>query len=136
MNNDHKYDDIINLPHHVSKTRPRMPLIDRAAQFSSFAALSGHKEAIRETERITDEMLELSEDTRELLNKKLLELKNCINKYPEIEITYFVLDSKKAGGIYKKIKGKAKKYDGYNRNIILNDDTIIPFNCIYDISGI
>ena len=67
MNNDHKYDDIINLPHHISKTRPHMPLTDRAAQFSSFAALSGYKEAIRETERITDEMIELSEYAKEIL---------------------------------------------------------------------
>ena len=68
MNDKYKYDDIINLPHYISKTRPRMPLLDRAAQFSSFAALSGHKEAIKETERITDEMLDLSEDTKEILS--------------------------------------------------------------------
>jgi len=135
MNDKHKYDDIINLPHHISKTRPRMSLIDRAAQFSSFAALSGHKEAVKETERITDEMLELSEDTKEILSEKLMKLKNCINKYPEIEITYFTPDTKKAGGSYNIINGKVKKYDEYNCTIILNNGTVIPFDCIYDISG-
>lgn len=135
MNNDHKYDDIINLPHHISKTRPHMPLTDRAAQFSSFAALSGYKEAIRETERITDEMIELSEYAKEILCEKLIKLKNSINIYPEIEITYFTPDSKKAGGFYNKIKGKAKKYDEYNRNIVLDNGAVVPFDCIYDISG-
>lgn len=134
MNNKHKYDDIINLPHHISKTRPHMPLIDRAAQFSSFAALSGHKEAIKETERITDEKLELSEDTKEILSEKLTKLKNCINEYPEIEITYFIPDTKKAGGSYNKIRGKIKKYDEYNRVLILDNSTVIHFDCIYNVS--
>lgn len=134
MNDKHKYDDIINLPRHISKTRPHMPLIDRAAQFSSFAALSGHKEAIKETERITDEMLDLSEDTKEILSEKLTKLKNCINEYPEIEITYFIPDVKKSGGSYNKIRGKVKKYDEYNRVLILDNNTEIHFDYIYNVS--
>ena len=134
MNDKHKYDDIINLPHHISKTRPHMLLIDRAAQFSSFAALSGHKEAIKETERITDEKLELSEDTKEILSEKLTKLKNCINEYPEIEITYFIPDTKKAGGSYNTIRGKIKKYDEYNRVLILDNNTVIHFDYIYNVS--
>ncbi len=133
MNDKHKYHDIINLPHYISKTRPHMPLIDRAAQFSSFAALSGHKEAIKETERITDEMLELSEDTKKILSEKLTKLKNCINEYPEIEITYFVPDTKKAGGSYNTIIGKIKKYDEYNRVLILDNNTVIHFDYIYNV---
>lgn len=54
----HRYDDIIGLPHHVSKTRPRMPVQDRAAQFAPFSALTGHKEAVRETARKTEEKAE------------------------------------------------------------------------------
>ncbi len=134
MNDKHKYDDIINLPHHISKTRPQMPLIDRAAQFSSFAALSGHKEAIKETERITNEMLELSEDAKEILSGKLTKLRSCINEYPEIEITYFIPDTKKSGGSYNTIRGKIKKYDEYNRVLILDNNTVIHFDCIYNVS--
>ena len=44
-----QYDDIIHLPHHVSKIRPQMSMQDRAAQFSPFAALTGYDAAIKET---------------------------------------------------------------------------------------
>ena len=66
-----KYQDIINLPHHVSKTHPQMPLYDRAAQFSPFAALTGYEDAIRETARLTDNWVQLSEDKKQELDEKL-----------------------------------------------------------------
>ena len=65
--NNNQYNDIIDLPHHVSATRPRMSMIDRAAQFSPFAALTGYDAAIKETGRLTDQRIELSEDSRAAL---------------------------------------------------------------------
>ncbi len=67
----HKYDDIIHLPHHVSTKHPQMALLDRAAQFSPFAALTGHEDSIRETARRTEAFLELDEDKKEQLNEKM-----------------------------------------------------------------
>ena len=69
-----KYQDIINLPHHVSKTHPQMLLYDRAAQFSPFAALTGYEDAIRETARLTDNWVQLSEDKKQELDEKLRQL--------------------------------------------------------------
>lgn len=92
----HEYDDIIHLPHHVSAKHPQMPLSERAAQFSPFAALSGHEEAIRETERLTEEFILLDEEQKEKLNRQLLLLKEQESAQPEIEATYFQPDGKKA----------------------------------------
>ena len=95
---EHKYDDIIHLPHHVSKRHPQMSLQNRAAQFSPFAALTGHEDAIRETARQTDSFAELDEDRKELLNRQLQFIKAMLAQKPECEITYFQPDQKKDGG--------------------------------------
>ena len=89
-NISHKYDDIINLPHHDSKKHPQMSLHDRAAQFSPFAALTGHKAAINETARLTDEKQILSEDVIAKLNEQLNLIKENIGTNPIVTITYFV----------------------------------------------
>ena len=99
-NISHKYDDIINLPHHVSKKHPQMSLHDRAAQFSPFAALTGHKAAINETARLTDEKQILSEDVIAKLNEQLNLIKENIGTNPIVTITYFVPDDRKSGGAY------------------------------------
>ena len=96
----HKYDDIINLPHPVSKTHPRMSLHDRAAQFSAFAALTGHDAAIKETARLTDERWEIAEDTKEQLNETLQQIAENIDKDITVTFTYFVPDLRKSGGAY------------------------------------
>ena len=93
-----EYDDIIDLPHPQSKTRRHMPISDRAAQFASFAALTGHSAAIRETARLTDRKLELSEDAAEELNRTLQRLIEIAN--PKLSVTYFVPDERKQGGAY------------------------------------
>ena len=104
------YEDIINLPHQTSKRHPRMSLYDRAAQFSPFAALTGHEETAKETARLTDQKLELSDDTLE----KLSCIADMIATHPDVTITYFVPDSKKTGGTYDTYSGKVKKIDEYN----------------------
>ncbi|MBP1926579.1 hypothetical protein J2Z76_002448 [Sedimentibacter acidaminivorans] len=84
-----KYDDIINLPHHVSATHPHMPAIDRAAQFSPFAALTGYDAAIKETARLTDERVELDKYMKDVLRDRLQIIVDQLKEHPEIAITYF-----------------------------------------------
>ncbi len=130
-----KYDDIIHLPHHVSKTRPQMAVSDRAAQFSPFAALTGHDAAIKETARLTEKRVELDEYIKEAINRKLQIIVDRIKEHPEIVVTYFKPDEKKDGGAYVTAAGMAKKIDQYQRVVIMNDDTEIPIDEIISIDG-
>ena len=98
MNN--RYDEIINLPHHVSTTRPQMPMSDRAAQFAPFAALTGYDSAIKETGRLTDEKIELDEEALTALDMKYQLLMDVFDDAPEVTITFFQPDERKAGGKY------------------------------------
>ena len=132
-NISHKYDDIINLPHHVSKKHPQMSLHDRAAQFSPFAALTGHKAAINETARLTDEKQILSEDVIAKLNEQLN--KENIGTNPIVTITYFVPDDKKSGGAYISNTGVVKKINEYNHTVVLTDKTVIPIEQISEIQS-
>lgn len=129
------YDDIINFPHPTSQKHPRMPRTTRAAQFAPFAALTGYNEAIRETSRLTDEQLDLDDTMKASLNEKLLLIKDRLPDQPEISITFFVPDTKKAGGAYKTTTGYIKKFHEYEQQIIMSDDTIIPIDSIIEIQG-
>ena len=133
--NNHKYDDIIGLPHHVSATRPRMSMIDRAAQFSPFQALTGYGAAIQETGRLTDRKIELSEDERILLDMKQQILLDNIRECPDVSITYFIPDERKAGGSYVTVTDNVKKIDDYQRLLILTDRAQIPLDEIVDIES-
>lgn len=133
--NNHKYDDIIGLPHHVSATRPRMSMIDRAAQFSPFQALTGYGAAIQETGRLTDRKIELSEDERILLDMKQQILLDNIRECPDVSITYFIPDERKTGGSYVTVTGNVKKIDDYQRLLILTDRAQIPLDEIVDIES-
>lgn len=132
---NHQYDDIIDLPHHVSETRPRMSMTDRAAQFSPFAALTGHKEAVKETERLTDERIELTEENKAMLDGKLQMLLEQLPQRPEVTITYFEPDRKKTGGAYISVTGVVKKIDEFQRSIMLEDGTEIAIEQLYEIEG-
>ncbi len=133
--NNHQYDDIINLPHHVSSTRSRMPIIDRAAQFSPFAALTGYDAAIRETGRLTDRRIELSEDSRAALDRKQQLLVECLADHPEVSVTYFIPDERKSGGAYVTVTDIVKKVDDYQRLLLLTDGTKIPLDDILDLES-
>ena len=133
--NNHKYDDIIGLPHHVSATRPRMSMIDRAAQFSPFQALTGYGAAIQETGRLTDRKIELSEDEHIVLDMKQQILLDNIRECPDVSITYFIPDERKAGGSYVTVTGNVKKIDDYQRLLILTDRAQIPLDEIVDIES-
>ena len=120
------YDDILHLPHPTSKRHPRMPIVDRAAQFSPFAALTGHKAAIEETARVTDRRIELDEDAKEQLDQTLQLLLERIDEQPEITVTWFSPDKKKAGGQYHTATGKLKRIDTQESRLILTDGAQIP----------
>lgn len=129
------YEDIINLPHHVSKTRPQMSMLDRAAQFSPFAALTGYDAAIKETGRLTDEKIELDEGAKAALDMKQAYLIEMIDEQPEISVTYFVPDAKKSGGAYVTVTGNLKRFDEYERLLILTNGKKIPMGDIADIES-
>ena len=129
-----KYDDIINLPHHVSKKHPQMSLSARAAQFAPFAALTGHENAIKETARLTEKRVELDEQEKAILDYKMKEIKRNILLNPLVKITYFIPDEKKDGGEYVIIEGHIKKIDNNKHLIILEENIEIPMSEIIHIN--
>lgn len=128
------YDDIINLPHHTSTSRPRMSARDRAAQFSPFAALTGYDSAITETARLTDTRIELDEYSKADLNEKLCIIQDQIDQQPEVSITYFQPDKMKSGGAYITATGCVKKIDAYEHVVLMRDATKIPIDDIFEIN--
>ena len=125
------YDDIISLPHHVSPTRPRMSAMERAAQFSPFAALTGYDAAVRETARTTEERAELDEDAKAALDRVLRQVIDRLSARPAIRLTYFQPDSRKSGGAYVTLTGRVKKLRQPENVLVLEDGTEIPVVDIY-----
>ena len=128
-----KYDDIINMPHYVSKIRKPMSLQNRSAQFAPFSALTGYDEKVREVARETSRKIELDDGIKLMLNDKLSFIKTNIKLRPKVTITYFVRDNKKKGGCYKTITSNVKIVDEVYKRIVLIDNTIISFDNIIDI---
>ena len=126
------YDDIINLPHHTSKTRSRMSRQDRAAQFSPFAALTGYDDVVKETARFTDQQVELTEDEKSMLDEKL---RLVMELGSEATVTWFRHDSKKSGGSYVDAVGRIKKVDQLAGLLVMTDGTQIPIDAIMDIDS-
>ena len=136
MNNDYsKYEDIINLPHHVSKKYPQMSLEARSAQFAPFAALTGYDAAVKETARLTSEKIEIDEDLKIIIDEKIQEIKRnlSLNINQNVSITYFVPDERKSGGRYISKEENVKKIDEYRQVIILEDKTEISVDKIIEI---
>ena len=131
MNNN--YEDIINLPHHTSKKHTRMSIEARSAQFAPFQALTGYNDSIKETERITDKQIELTEEEKQLINDKIKIIEE--NLQEEIEITYFERDDKKAGGRYITKKTRIKKINLVEKYLLLEDKAKIEINNIIDIKS-
>lgn len=128
-----RYDDIIDMPHHVSNNRPRMSMSDRAAQFAPFAALTGFGAVITEAGRQTDERIPLGESDLEALNEKVRDVMRRAFQHPLITVTYFVPDSKKAGGTYKVHTGNVRTVSEFDRVIIFDDETKILLDDTSDI---
>ena len=124
MNDTERYNDIINLPYRQSKKHPHMTNMDRAAQFSPFAALKGHDEVIEEAARFTEERFEQDDSRLSMLNDMLNELKMRKKEHPEVTIAYFQEDERKSGGEYRTVTGKLKKIDEYSHKLCLEDCTV------------
>lgn len=129
-----KYDKIINMPHHTSPNRIRMSLIDRAAQFAPFAALTGYEDSLKEVARLTDRKIELSEEEKWKIGLKIDYLIN--NKVKEeVEVLYFVPDSQKEGGSYQKYFGVVRDYDQIKKAIKFKDKTFIDIDNVISIDN-
>lgn len=130
----HRYDDMLDLPHHVSSSHPPMAVYDRAAQFSPFAALTGYESVIQETARTTERRVELDEYRKAELDALLQVIQARAASHPELSITYFVPDERKDGGAYVTVSGCVKKIDGSGRVLVLMDGTGIPIDEILEIT--
>lgn len=134
-NNDHRYDDMIDLPHHVSTKRPQMSLYDRAAQFAAFKALTGYEDCVTEAARLTGERIELDDASLSLLNGKIQILQDEIKSRPNIAVTYFVPDKKKDGGEYVTVTGNIKRMDEIERIITFEDGKVIAIDDVIEIQS-
>ena len=131
-----KYDDIINLPHHVSATRPHMAAIDRAAQFAPFAALTGYEGAVKETARLTDERIELDEYAQGALSDRLQIITHRMREHPKIAITYFQPDERKEGGSYVTVTGVVRRVDDVMKKITMQDGNEIEMEKILNVENL
>lgn len=129
------YEDIIHLPHHKSSKHPHMSRYNRAAQFSPFAALTGHGDAVSEAARVTDKRVELDDYIKADLNERLGMIQEYIDKKSEVSIVYFQEDPLKDGGSYVKASGYVKKVDEYEGLVVMEDgrkilmSDMIEINC-------
>lgn len=130
MNN---YEDIINLPHPVSKTHPQMPVEDRAAQFAPFAALTGYDAAIQETGRLTEDQIVLDENERAALDRKLKEILQSGSSNPKVRIRYFQKDMRKTGGAYMTMEKEVKRLDAYGKALVFTDGTSVLLENILEL---
>ena len=119
------YADIIDLPHHVSRNHPQMPLRDRAAQFAPFAALTGYEAVVGETARLTDQKRELDAQETEELNRQLAAVIEHLSERPEVTVEYFVPDERKAGGAYVTVTGRVRHVSLPEKILVLEDGTVI-----------
>ena len=129
------YEDILSLPHHVSRTHPHMPINDRAAQFAPFAALTGYNAAVQETARLTTEKIALDETVKAVLDRKLRLLLELLPEQPEISVTYFQPDERKSGGAYLTFTRTAKKIDVYDGVLVMTNGKRIPIADILKLEG-
>ena len=129
------YEDIVNLPRHITKIHPQATMDDRAARFSPFAAISGYEDMVKEAARVTEERIDITDATKELLNEKLNMIIEFLDEEPEVTITYFEPDKKKDGGAYISITGTVKRIDEYERFVLMSDDKKIRIEEIYAIES-
>lgn len=125
-----KYSKLKNITRPQYPDLPPMSIEDRAAQFSPFAAVVGYDDAVEETARLTDSMIELSEDEIVLLNEALARLRESIDEKPQIRVTYFVPDVKKDGGEYVSKTGIVKRIDDYENALIFTDGEKVAVSSI------
>ena len=130
---DHRYDDILELPHPVSSRHAPMSMTDRGAQFSPFAALTGYEAAVEETARLTQTKGEMTEDKKQMLDEKLHLLLDSAHHPPTVRITYFVPDARKAGGSYETVTGCVRGIDPLGQYLILTDKRTVPLEDLWEL---
>ena len=128
-----QYNDIINMPHHVSRNRPQMPRRHRAAQFAAFAALAGYEDALDESSRRTDSKAELCDDDAAELNEKIRLIGARIASEPYCRVTYFVPDRHKSGGSYAEVSGNVRFIEEATRQLVFCGGLRIPIDDIVKI---
>ena len=129
------YEDIVDLPHHVSRKHPQPTMADRAARFTPFAAITGYEEMVLEEARVTDDRIEMDESSKAALNEKLNMILEFIDEQPEVSITYFEPDKRKAGGAYVTVTGTVKRIDEYEHLVIMTDGKKINIDDIYNLQS-
>lgn len=129
------YEDIVDLPHHVSRKHPQPTMADRAARFAPFAAITGYEEMVLEEARVTDDRIEMDESSKAALNEKLNMILEFIDEQPEIKITYFEQDKRKVGGAYVTVIGTVKRIDEYEHLVIMTDGKKINIDDIYNLQS-
>ena len=129
------YEDIVDLPHHVSRKHPQPTMADRAARFTPFAAITGYEEMVLEEARVTDDRIEMDESSKAALNEKLNMILEFIDEQPEVSITYFEPDKRKAGGAFVTVTGTVKRIDEYEHLVIMTDGKKINIDDIYNLQG-
>ena len=135
MSEKFPYEDIVNLPHPISKNHPQPTMSDRAARFAPFAAITDYEAMVLEEARETEKRIVPDENALSLLNEKLNILQEFPDKISEIKVTYFIPDKKKSGGAYVTVKGSIKKIDPYKKLLILSDEKQIPIEDIYKLES-
>lgn len=137
MGNNPKYEGLYDLPYPEGVPYPyeRMPAADRAAQFAPFKALSGYEDAVEEERRLTETRMEPDDGELNLLNAKMQVLQDLIGAEPEITVTWFVPDEKKAGGRYRTVTGRVKRIDRYERVLQFTDGVTVPLDGILAMEG-
>ena len=128
-----KYEDMMELPHHVSPVHPPMDVSERAAQFAPFAALTGYGDAVKERARLTKARPQLDEEEMEQINRKLLWLRGHLDQQPEIAVTYFLPDQTKEGGAWAEVYGKLKKIREGEGRLVMEDGRVIPIQDLIEI---
>ena len=129
------YEDIVDLPHHVSRKHPQPTMADRAARFAPFAAITGYEEMVLEEARVTDDRIEMDESSKAALNEKLNMILEFLDEQPEVSITYFEPDKRKAGGAYVTVTGTVKRIDEYEHLVIMTDGKKINIDDIYNLQS-
>ena len=129
-----KYEEILNVPRWEPRSRVRMPMEKRAAQFQPFDPLEGYSDEVEETARVTDAERWLDETSIDFINRQLAELQQRIREQPTVTVTFFEPDDRKSGGAYRTVTGKVKKLDEYGGQMILTDGTVIPLERILSIT--
>ena len=129
------YEDIVDLPHHVSRKHPQPTMADRAARFAPFAAITGYEEMVLEEARVTDDRIEMDESSKAALNEKLNMILEFLDEQPEVSITYFEPDKRKAGGAYITVTGTVKRIDEYEHLVIMTDGKKINIDEIYNLQS-